>query len=96
MIVCESRSNPPDLCTSASQPGSNPSDIAIADRLTCSNGYLLIPEPQINTPIEIRFPLAEREIFLKHRTRDIRVRLKGDSVLAMENHGADLTYFDPL
>ena len=74
----------------------DPSHIAIAERLTYSNGYLLIPEPQINTPIEIRFPLVEREIVLKHRTRDIKVRLKGDSVLAMENHGADLTYFDPL
>lgn len=72
------------------------SDIAVADRFTCSNGYLLISEPKINTPIEMRFPLAEREIVLKHRTRDIKVRLQGDSVLAMENHGADLTYFDPI
>ena len=72
----------------------NPSDIAECS--TYSNGYLLIPQPPVNTPIEIRFPLTERESVLKHRTRDIRVRLKGDSVLAMENHGADLTYFDPL
>ena len=64
-------------------------------RLTDS-GYVLIPEPEVGTPVEVRFPLTEREIALNHRTRDIRVRLQGDSVLAMENHGADLTFFDPL
>jgi hypothetical protein len=29
---------------------------------------------------------------LPHRTRDIRVRLAGDTVVAMYNFGADLTY----
>ena len=66
------------------------------DRLTYRHGYLLIPKPPIDIPIDIRFPLVEREIVLHHRTRNIRVRLKGDSVLAMDNYGADLTYFDPL
>ena len=65
-------------------------------RLTWSGGSLLIAEPPVGQPIDIRFPLAEREIVLHHRTRDIRVRLRGDAVAAMENHGADLTYFDPL
>ena len=65
-------------------------------RLTWSGGYLMISEPPVGEPIDIRFPFAEREIVLRHRTRDIRVRLRGDAVAAMENHGADLTYFDPL
>ena len=76
-----------------------PSDVAVepgTPRLTWSGGSLLIAEPPVGEPLDIRFPLAEREIVLHHRTRDIRVRLRGDAVAAMENHGADLTYFDPL
>lgn len=76
-----------------------PSDVAVepdATRVTWSGGSLLIAEPPVGRAIDIRFPLAEREIVLHHRTRDIRVRLRGDAVAAMENHGADLTYFDPL
>ena len=65
-------------------------------RRTWTGAHLLIAEPPVGVPIDIRFPLAEREIVLRHRTRDIRVRLAGDAVAAMENHGADLTYFDPL
>lgn len=66
------------------------------ERHTYSGSYFVIAEPPLNTPIAIRFPLTERDLVLKHRTRDIRVRLKGDSVAAMDNFGADLTYFDPL
>ena len=76
-----------------------PSDVVVEPgppRLTWSGGYLLIAEPPVGRAIDIRFPLTEREIVLHHRTRDIRVRLRGDTVAAMENHGADLTYFDPL
>ncbi len=74
------------------------SEVAVepSARLTWTHGYLLISEPPIDAPIDIRFPLAQREIVLRHRTRDIRVRLHGDAVAAMENHGADLTFFDPL
>ena len=31
-----------------------------------------------------------------HRKRTIRTRLHGDQVLAMENFGADFTFFTPL
>lgn len=40
--------------------------------------------------------LPERQIILRHRTHDIRVRLHGGEIVAMDNFGADLTYFDPL
>ena len=60
------------------------------------SGYLLMPEPSPNTPVTIRFTLAEEEIELKHRTRRIRVRMRGDEVVAMDNFGADLTFFDAL
>ena len=61
-----------------------------------NNGYAFFPQLPVNRPIGIRFPLSEREIILKHITRDIRVRLQGDAVVAMEDFGADLTFFDSL
>ncbi len=60
-----------------------------------TNGYLYIARPPLNRPITFEFPLTEREIVLRHRTRQIRVRLRGDEVAAMDNFGADLTFFDP-
>jgi hypothetical protein len=61
-----------------------------------TNSYLLIAEPPVNRWITIRFPLTIQTLTLSHRTREIRVRLRGDVVAAMENFGADLTFFDPL
>ena len=60
-----------------------------------ANGYLLVPTPPINRPISIEFPLVEQEIPLVHSTREIRARLSGDAVVAMDNFGADLTFFEP-
>lgn len=77
----------------------SPPEVAVEageTRVTRTGCSLLIAEPPVGRAIDIRFPLAEREIVLHHRTRDIRVRLRGDAVAAMENHGADLTYFEPL
>ena len=61
-----------------------------------SNGYLLFAAPVPNRAITLELPLALREIVLRHRSRDIRVRLRGDAVAAMESFGADLTFFGPL
>ena len=47
-------------------------------------------------PPENPLGLAEEEIELQHRTRRIRVRMRGDEVVAMDNFGADLTFFDGL
>ena len=52
--------------------------------------------PPVGEPVVLDYPLPDREIVLEHRTRSIRVHLKGDSVVAMDNFGADLTYFDPI
>ena len=60
-----------------------------------TNGYVFFAAPPVNRWIEMRFPLVEREIAMRHRTRDIRVRLRGDEVVAMDNFGADLTYYEP-
>ena len=61
-----------------------------------SNGYLLISRPPINRPLTFAFPLPEEEIVLQHRNRQIRARLQGDQVVAMDNFGANLTFFEPL
>jgi hypothetical protein len=61
-----------------------------------TNGYLFLAKPPINRPIAFEFPLVEQELTLKHRTREIRVRLQGDEVIAMDNFGAELTFFDPI
>jgi hypothetical protein len=61
-----------------------------------SGGYLLVPQPPVDAKLTFEFPLKEREIVLEHRTRRIRARLRGEEVVAMENFGADLTYFEPL
>ena len=61
-----------------------------------SGEYLFIPRPPVNRWITFDFPLTERDISLEHSTRDIRVRLKGDEVTAMDDFGQDLTFFDPI
>ncbi|MCY3708693.1 MAG: hypothetical protein OXG26_07320 [Caldilineaceae bacterium] len=66
------------------------------ERPRCHNGYLVVSSPAINRWITIQFELAEREIVLSHRTREIKMRLRGDSVAAMSNFGADLTFFPAL
>ena len=60
-----------------------------------SNGHIFFPTPPVHQPISIVFPLRHQEIVLSHRTRDIRVRLRGDEVVAMDDFDADLTYFEP-
>ena len=47
-------------------------------------------------PITISTPLRVQTLNLKHKTRNIEVKLKGDEVLAMQNFGADLTFFEPI
>ena len=61
-----------------------------------TNSYLFISHPPVNRAISIEFAMAPQEITLKNPDDQIRVRLKGDQVVAMENLGADLTFFDPI
>ena len=61
-----------------------------------TGGYVLIAEPPTDRWITFEFPLVDQEIVLRHRTRQIGTRLRGDAVAAMESFGADLTFFDPL
>ena len=61
-----------------------------------SNGYLFVADPPLNRRLTVTFELSTEEVVLEHRTREIRTRLRGDEVEAMESFGADLTFFDPL
>ena len=61
-----------------------------------AGGYLFLPRHPVAKPLTLGYELPVREAVLAHRTRDIRVRLRGDSVVAMDNFGADLTFFDPI
>ena len=68
----------------------------VAGPVRLTNGYAFIAEPPVNRWLTFEFPLAGRTVELKHRTRNIRVRMRGDTVAAMDDFGADLTFFDPL
>ena len=61
-----------------------------------AGGYLEFPSPTPNQAITLHAALPVRELVLKHRTRDIRVRMRGAAVEAMDSFGTDFTYFDPL
>ena len=63
-----------------------------------ANGYLFFATPPVGAPIQIQFPLPEQELTLSGdiHVQPIRVRLRGDAVAAMEDFGADFTFFDPL
>ena len=62
-----------------------------------SNGYLFFSEVAAGKRIELHFPLSEAQITLSERLHihPIRVRMRGDAVVAMDDFGADLTFFDP-
>ena len=60
------------------------------------DNYVLIAQPEPDKPIGVEYPARKQEITLSHRTRDIRAVLEGDAVIAMDNFGADLTFFDSL
>lgn len=58
--------------------------------------FLLVNQQQTEHPVTIRYELPVQTIVLEHRTGNIRTQLRGDEVVAMDNFGADLTFFDAL
>jgi hypothetical protein len=62
-----------------------------------SGSGLFWAEPPVESPLYLRFPLKETELTLSgpRHQRPIRVRLRGDEVVAMDNLGTDFTFFDP-
>jgi hypothetical protein len=63
-----------------------------------TNGYLFFSDVAAGSVVQIRFPLAESEMTLSGdvHIQPIPVKMKGDAVVAMENFGADLTFFDAI
>ncbi len=59
--------------------------------------YLFFADVPVGRPLRIRFPLKDHEIALSGRVplHPIRVKMRGDEVVAMENFGADLIFFPP-
>jgi hypothetical protein len=68
----------------------------LAGTVQIENGHLRVSEADALQGIAITFPSHEEEIGLEHRTHSIRTKLRGDSVIAMENFGVDFTFFQPL
>ena len=80
-------------------PWTDPDSIRISPesgKTHFSNHSLNWPEVSAGSTIKISYPLSERHLTLTHRTRTIKTSLRGDEVVAMENHGAELTFFDEL
>lgn len=68
----------------------------VTGRPCCSSGYLFLAQPPLDCWISFNWTLPQHEITLAHRTRVIRVRLRGDEIIAMDSFYADLTFFDPI
>lgn len=68
----------------------------LGSKPTFDTHFLVITKPPVGKPILVRMPMRTSEIDLNHHAHRIKVRLKGDSVVAMENFGMPLTWFDPL
>ena len=107
-IKVESPYTGPDLGVTLKQPGSlfvripawaDASELSVsgcAERPLPTGRYLLFANPPVGTPLTFRLELPTSELSLRHRMRDIRVRLRGDEVVAMDNFGQGLAFFDAL
>lgn len=62
-----------------------------------TKGYLFFSEVSAGQAIQFHFPLKESKITLSKRLHihPIRVKMRGDAVVAMDNFDAELTFFDP-
>jgi len=58
-----------------------------------SGRYLFFADLPVGQCVTFALDPPAREIILRHRTHDIRTRLRGDEVIAMDNFGQDLTFF---
>lgn len=58
-----------------------------------ASGYLRVV-PTDSARFAIRFPLSLRKLDVSYNGRTLRARARGDQVMAMEDRGTDLTFFD--
>ena len=66
------------------------------DSIRQTNSYVFVSQPPVNRKITIEFTLSSQEITLNNPDGPIRVRLRGDEVVGMDDLDADLTFFDPI
>ena len=61
------------------------------------NDYLFLAQPPVGTPLRWRCLLKEARLTLTEHVhaQPIRLPLRGDSPLAMDNFGTNLTCFEP-
>ncbi len=61
-------------------------------------GYLFLARPPVGSPIRLLYALPDITLTLSARVHahPMRVQLHGDRVVAMDNYGTDLTFFDPI
>ena len=71
----------------------DPAAYADRNKLMHAEGYWHFEATEVPQFLELSLPLQQQTIVLRHKTRDIRAALAGDSVVSMENHGADLIFF---
>ncbi|MCY3957747.1 MAG: hypothetical protein OXG65_05585 [Chloroflexi bacterium] len=60
------------------------------------DGRITLPAPPVGRAIELELPLAERDLTIHHQHHEIGARLRGDAVVAMDDLGAGLAYFQPI
>ena len=62
-----------------------------------TNGYLFFSNILAGQNIQLHFPLKKTNLTLSDRlhVHPIRVKMRGDAVVAMDNFDMDLTFFDP-
>ena len=61
-----------------------------------AEGRITLRHPPVGRAVEVVLPLPERDLTINHQDHDIAARLRGDSVIAMDDLGAGLAYFPPL
>ena len=71
----------------------DPAAFAERNKLVHVDGYWHFESTKVSQLLELPLALEPQTIVLRHKTRDIKADLAGDSVVSMENHGADLTFF---
>ena len=71
-------------------------EISGPDRPRHTGGCLFFAAPATDRMIRIAYPLEEQEMVMRNPAGEIRVRLRGDTVTAMDDFGADVTFFDPI
>lgn len=60
------------------------------------DGRITLRSPPVGRAVELRLPLTERNLTIRHQDHDIGARLHGDAVVAMDDLGAGMAYFPPL